>query len=141
MRRPCPCIIWTWYGTGRTKRPSAGMNLPSGSGKSFYKWIIDGNYGRTLETRLQSCDTVFLLDLPVAECLAAAESRIGRPREDMPWVETEFDEEFRQWILDFPRKELPAVYELLDRYRNEKEIYRFRSRDDIGNYLEKTFGR
>ena len=91
--------------------------------------------------RLQSCDTVFLLDLPVAECLAAAESRVGRPREDMPWVETEFDEEFRQWILDFPRKELPAVYELLDRYRNEKEIYRFRSRDDIGNYLEKTFGR
>lgn len=105
------------------------------------KWIIDGNYGRTLEMRLQSCDTVFLLDLPVAECLAAAESRIGRPREDMPWVETEFDEEFRQWILDFPRKELPAVYELLDRYRNEKEIYRFRSRDDIGDYLEKTFGR
>lgn len=48
------------------------------------KWIIDGNYGRTLEMRLQSCDTVFLLDLPVAECLAAAESRIGRPREDMP---------------------------------------------------------
>ena len=77
----------------------------------------------------------------MAECLAAAESRIGRPREDMPWVETEFDEEFRQWILDFPRKELPAVYELLDRYRNEKEIFRFRSRDDIGNYLEKTFGR
>lgn len=56
-------------------------------------------------------------------------------------METEFGEEFRQWILDFPRKELPAVYELLDRYRNEKEIYRFRSRDDIGNYLEKTFGR
>ena len=29
------------------------------------KWIIDGNYGRTLEPRFQACDTVFLLDLPV----------------------------------------------------------------------------
>ena len=26
------------------------------------KWIIDGNYGRTLEMRIQSCDTIFLLD-------------------------------------------------------------------------------
>ena len=28
-------------------------------------WIIDGNYQRTLETRLKECDTVFLLDFPV----------------------------------------------------------------------------
>ena len=28
------------------------------------KWIIDGNYQRTLETRLRECDTVFLLDYP-----------------------------------------------------------------------------
>ena len=104
------------------------------------KWIIDGNYGRTLELRFQSCDTVFLLDFPVDECLAAAESRIGKPREDMPWVETEFEEEFRQWILNSPQKELPAVYDLIDRYQNEKNIYIFRSRDDIKNYLEKTFG-
>ncbi len=29
------------------------------------RWIIDGNYLRTLEIRLQACDTVFLLDYPV----------------------------------------------------------------------------
>lgn len=28
------------------------------------KWIIDGNYLRTLEIRLKECDTVFLLDYP-----------------------------------------------------------------------------
>ena len=60
------------------------------------KWIIDGNYGRTLEMRIQSCETIFLLDFPAEECLAGAESRIGRQRVDMPWIETEFDEEFRQ---------------------------------------------
>lgn len=103
------------------------------------KWIIDGNYSRTLEIRFQACDTVFLLDMPVDECLAAAESRIGKTREDMPWVETEFDEEFRQWILNFSQKEMPVVYDLIDKFQNEKNIYIFRSRDDIKNYLEKTF--
>ena len=33
------------------------------------KWIIDGNYDRTLEMRLKVCDTVFLLDYPVNICL------------------------------------------------------------------------
>ncbi len=64
--------------------------------------------------RLQACDTVFLLDLPVGECLAAAEGRVGKPREDMPWMETEFDAEFRQYILDFPQQELPFIFEQMD---------------------------
>ena len=104
------------------------------------KWIIDGNYTRTLEMRMQACETIFLLDFPVEECLAGAESRIGRQRVDMPWIETEFDEEFRQWIIDFPKNELPIVYELLDRYKSEKSIYIFRSRANIDDYLLKMFG-
>lgn len=97
-------------------------------------WIIDGNYLRTLELRLQECDTVFLLDYPVELCLAGAEERIGKPREDMPWVEREFDEEFRQWILDFPRDQRPHIEELLKKYR-EKEVIRFRSRGAAEAYL------
>ena len=103
------------------------------------KWIIDGNYGRTLEMRIQACETIFLLDFPIEECLAGAESRIGKQRVDMPWIETEFDEEFRQWIIDFPKNELPIVYKLFDRYKNEKSIYIFHSRADIDDYLLKLF--
>lgn len=104
------------------------------------KWIIDGNYGRTLEMRIQWCEAIFLLDSPVEECLVGAKSRIGKQRVDMPWIETEFDEEFKQWIMDFPKNELPIVYELLDRYKGEKSIYVFYSRADIEDYLSKTFG-
>ena len=32
------------------------------------EWIIDGNYGRTLEMRFKECDTVFFLDLPTNVC-------------------------------------------------------------------------
>ncbi|MDE6745508.1 MAG: adenylate kinase, partial [Oscillospiraceae bacterium] len=63
------------------------------------KWIIDGNYQRTMEMRLEKCDTVFLMDFPLEVCLAGAAARVGTKRDDLPWIEEEFDEEFRQWIV------------------------------------------
>lgn len=101
------------------------------------RWIIDGNYQRTLETRLKACDTVFLLDYPLEDCLLGVKSRIGEKREDMPWVETEFDEEFKRWIIDFPKAQLPYVYELLEKYREEKTIVAFKSRKESEAYLSK----
>lgn len=100
------------------------------------KWIIDGNYRRTLEKRLQACDTVFLLDFELAVCLGGVQSRIGKKREDMPWVEEEFDEEFRQWILHFSRDVLPGIYELLEQYRDPKEVVVFHSREEAEAYLD-----
>ena len=100
------------------------------------RWIIDGNYLRTLETRLRRCDTVFLLDLPVETCLAGAEARVQTVREDLPWVETEFDPEFRQYILDFPREQLPRVYQLLEHYRKGIHLVILKSREEADRYLE-----
>lgn len=97
-------------------------------------WIIDGNYLRTMENRLEACDTVFFLDYPLEICLEGAKARIGTVREDMPWVETEFDEEFRQWILDFPEDQIPVIYELLKKYEIEKEIIIFKSRDEAEKF-------
>lgn len=99
-------------------------------------WILDGNYQRTLEVRLRACDTVFLLDLPLEVCLSSVEDRIGQPREDMPWVEEEFDPAFRQWIQDFPGNKLPQIYELLEKYREDRDIIIFRSRKEMGDYLD-----
>lgn len=99
-------------------------------------WIIDGNYSLTLEIRLQRCDTVFLLDYPLEVCLAGVESRVGKPRADMPWVEQVFDEEFKNWIVDFPNRTLPRVYELLERYKEQCEVIVFRSREEAREYLE-----
>lgn len=101
------------------------------------QWIIDGNFSRTLEMRLQVCDTVFLLDFPVEVCLSGVESRIGKKRVDMPWIETEFDEEFKQWILDFPNIRLPQIYTLLEKYKENKQIIIFKSREEADAYFEK----
>lgn len=104
------------------------------------QWILDGNYIRTLEMRLKECDTVFLLDYPLELCLEGASSRIGKERPDMPWVESEFDLEFRQFIVDFPKDSLPKIYELLKKYEKEKELHIFRKREDAEEYL-RTKGR
>ncbi|MCD8163879.1 MAG: hypothetical protein LUE09_10760 [Synergistaceae bacterium] len=100
------------------------------------QWIIDGNYLRTLETRLRECDTVFLLDYPLEVCLLSAKSRIGKKREDLPWIETEFDEEFKRWIIDFSKDQLPVIYELLMKIQKNKEIVVFKSRKEADDYLK-----
>lgn len=98
------------------------------------RWIIDGNYQRTLELRMQQCDTVFLLDYPLEVCLLGAESRIGTKREDMPWVETEFDEEFKQWILDFQNEPLEQIHRFLEKYREGRNIFVFKTREEAEKF-------
>lgn len=99
-------------------------------------WIIDGNYQRTLPLRFEACTDVFFLDFPLDQCLEGAESRIGTAREDMPWVEQVFDPEFRQYILDFPKDQLPRIYELIEQYRGSRQITVFQSRDEVDKWLK-----
>lgn len=99
------------------------------------RWIIDGNFSRTLEMRLERCDTVFLLDYPTEVCLEGVRSRIGKKREEMPWIEAEFDPEFKEWIINFSSAKLPYIYEMLERYKNDKNIIIFKSRKESEDYL------
>lgn len=103
------------------------------------RWIIDGNYLRTLDFRLQACDTVFFLDYPLDVCLSGAMTRIGKPRQDLPWLETELDAEFKQWIIDFPTVQLPQIRLLLKKYRQDKNIVVFESRTMADEYLQAAF--
>ncbi len=100
------------------------------------EWIIDGNYNRTIEMRLKECDTVFLFDLPTEVCLQGATERIGKGRYDLPWLETELDPEFAGFIKDFKENSLPKIYNLLEKYKNEKQIVIFKSREEAEKFLE-----
>jgi len=98
------------------------------------EWIIDGNYSRTIEVRLQMCDTVFLFDLPTEVCIQGAISRLGKDRYDVPWIDTELDPKFKREIEDFPNKTLPIIYKLLDKYK-DKKIVIFKSRSQADEYI------
>ena len=100
-------------------------------------WIIDGNYKRTIEMRMKECDAVFLFDLPVEECIKGVTERIGKKRADMPWIETELDGEFRRFIEAFPCDTLPYVYELIERYKEGKQVIVFKSREEADFFIKK----
>ena len=129
-----------WHKPDQTNISREEFDLQLGKILRRDRWIIDGNYLRTMETRLQSCDTVFLLDIPPEACLAGAKSRVGTAREDMPWVETGLDEEFRQWIVDFPKTQLPQIYQLTEEYREKRNVIIFRSREEADDYLQTLRG-
>lgn len=64
-----------------------------------------------------------------------ARARIGTKREDLPWVEEEFDPEFRQWIEDFSRDQLPEIRRLLEQYGEGREVHVFHSRAEADDWL------
>lgn len=99
------------------------------------EWIIDGNYGSTMEQRISACDTVFFLDFPLDICLEGVRARRGQARSDIPWVETEEDGEFVDFIKKYNDEQRPKVLSLLEKYKDGREILVFGSRDESEGFL------
>lgn len=99
------------------------------------EWIIDGNYSSTMELRMEKCDTVIFLDYPLEVCLNGINERKGKPRSDMPWIESdEEDAEFIEYIKNYNTQSRPQVLELLKRY-SHKDIYIFSNRTQAEEFL------
>lgn len=100
------------------------------------EWIIDGNYGATMDLRMQACDTIIFLDYPLEVCLNGIKERRGKPRTDMPWIENEGEEdvEFIEFIKNYNEESRPKVMKLLDKYSN-KDIFIFNNRDEADEFL------
>ena len=100
------------------------------------EWIIDGNYQSTLEMRLSACDTVFFLDYPTEVCLDGIAERRGKARDDIPWIETEEDGEFVEFITNFNVHQRPTLKALLEKY-SDKRIFTFTDREEADAFLHK----
>lgn len=100
------------------------------------RWIIDGNYASTMEQRMAACDTVVFLDYPVDVCLNGIKERRGKPRSDMPLVETKEDAEFLEFIRNYNVQQRPKVLLLLEKYGN-KNIIILKSREQADEFLNR----
>lgn len=106
-------------------------------------WIIDGNYGGTMDIRLAAADTIVLLDLPRITCLLSTIQRAiryrrgGRP--DMAeGCRERFDREyleFLKYIWRFPVDRTPRVYERIDEHGKGKQVFILHSRSEIDHFL------
>ena len=99
-------------------------------------WIIDGDYSRSYETRMQACDMVIFLNYPIDLCLRGVEERIGKIREDIPWVEDKIDPEFIEWIKNWEQDKYPQLLKFLNKFKDTKEIIIFKTREEADDFLE-----
>lgn len=101
------------------------------------EWIIDGNYGSTMEMRMSHCDTIIFLDYPTEVSFDGIMSRRGTVRSDLPWVEPvdEIDSEFIEFVLNYNTVNRPVVLERIAKFP-DKELHIFKSREEAGEFLE-----
>jgi len=81
-------------------------------------YVMDGNYGATLERRLVRADAVVFMDLPRGTCLRRVILRWlryrGRTRPDLPpGCPERLDLQFLLWVWDFGRRSRGRVIGLL----------------------------
>ena len=104
------------------------------------RWIMDGNFNRTIEARLEQCDTVIYLDMNRLVCLKSWLGRViqnwGHARPDMAegckeWI----DPEFAAWIWNFNKNNRKRYYELLEQQK-EKKVLIFKNRRQVAKFLE-----
>ena len=81
------------------------------------QWILDGNYGATMEQRMQACDTIFFLDYPVDVCINGIMQRRGKKRTDMPWVESSDEVDNSEYLTGL----FKAMYDELSISRLKKK--------------------
>jgi len=115
--------------------------------ESFIKeerWILDGNYSRTLSNRVEKADLVVFLDVPRWVCLFRVLKRRVRyhkkNRDDMAFGCIEkIDFEFLRWIWNFPRKNKPRLLATMARFPN-KMFVRLRTSKEM-RLFQKRFER
>ena len=104
------------------------------------EWILDGNYGRTMGTRLARADTIVFLDFPRWRCIGRVLRRWwrfrDRSRSDLaPGCPERLDAGFLLWLWRFPRRSRPKIVELIERHRPGRRIEILRSPRDVRRFL------
>lgn len=90
------------------------------------QWIMDGNFGGTLERRVPRADLIVLFDIPSWRCMwNVLKRRIkhngfsnSRTRPDMaPGCPETLDLKFVLWVLMYPKRNKPKVLETIRKHK------------------------
>lgn len=105
------------------------------------RWVIDGNYGGTLDQRLAACDTAVFLDLPRLVCMWRILERglryRGRTRPDMaPGCDEKVDLDFIKWTWQYPARSRPNVLYRLAAVADRVSVVRLTSPRQADAFLE-----
>ena len=91
------------------------------------KWIMDGNFNRTMPERIKRCDTIIYLDFSRLACLMGVLKRVittyGKVRPDMgEGCPERIDLEFLKWVWNFNKNKRESYYKMLNEAENVETI-------------------
>lgn len=103
-------------------------------------WIMDGNYGGTLDIRILRADTIIYLDRSTFTCMNRVLKRIrkykGTTRPDMTeGCPERYDWDFLHYVLSFNIARAPKLKRKIKALQNEKKIYILKSEKQITSFL------
>lgn len=104
------------------------------------EWIIDGNYGGTMEIRMKKADTIIYLDYPTWKCLGRVVKRTfshwHKVRPDMPeGCKERFDLEFLHYVATFNIIRRKKLLEMVDHVKQSKNVVIIRNAKQGKEYL------
>ena len=105
------------------------------------KWIMDGNYGGTMEERFSFVDTVIFLDMSTWTCASSALSRAlafrGKTRPGMtPNCPERMTWEFFNYILQYRKTRRAGIFKRLVKLKSYQGIVVLNSRAAAQNFLD-----
>lgn len=108
-------------------------------------WIIDGNYGDTLDMRMTSADTIVFLDISRLVCIYQILKRVkkynGVTRPDMQAdCPEKLDLSFLKWVWNFPKKQRVDIITKLQNIPDTKQIIVLKNKKQVQKFLE-SFGK
>ncbi|MGE3618457.1 MAG: AAA family ATPase [Gemmatimonadales bacterium] len=109
------------------------------------EWIMDGNYGGTMDVRLDRADTIVFLDLPTRTCLAGALGRYrryrGRTRPELvPGCDERLTGEYLWWIWTYRRRRRPGIVARLRRLEGSRRVVVLKSRAEVNRFADAAAG-
>lgn len=97
------------------------------------EWILDGDYSRTYQIRMDACDTIVFLDYSKEQCIAGIRQRVSAERTNCPI--NILDEKLLCEVERYETQNRNEILELLELYQ-EKMIYIFRTREEADAFLD-----
>jgi len=104
------------------------------------RWIMDGNYGRTLDQRIEFCETVIFLDIPRTLCLWRVIKRTiqfrGKTRPDMGKDCPErFNLDFIRYVWNYPVTRRIKLLSKLDAIKSHRQVFVLENEKQINEFL------
>ena len=105
------------------------------------EWIMDGNYGGTLEIRYKYCDTILFLDTSRWHCLWNVLKRrviySGRNRGELPaGCNERLNGSFIAWIWAYRKRKRPDILARLAELRSDKRVEILRTYEEIAFFMQ-----